>query len=86
MINCFLHGLICPDTLVGDYNKVYIFICNKFPIQRVILPHSGGHNSLLKFTIKCEDVITDHGKWARWQTTEDCYPKYHHMAIRLNLQ
>ena len=36
MINCFLrnlfnsilsyfsHGLICPDTLVGDYNKVYI--------------------------------------------------------------
>ena len=35
MINCFLrnlfnsipsyfsHGLICPDTLVGDYNKVY---------------------------------------------------------------
>ena len=38
MINCFLrnlcnsipsyfsHGLFCPDTLVGDYNKVYIYI------------------------------------------------------------
>ena len=38
MINCslrnlfdsmpsyFSHGLICPDTLVGDYNKVYIYI------------------------------------------------------------
>ena len=38
MINCFLrnlfhsipsyfsHSLICPDTLVGDYNIVYIYI------------------------------------------------------------
>ena len=21
----FSHGLVCPDTLVGDYNKVYIY-------------------------------------------------------------
>ena len=38
MTNCFLrnifnsilsyfsHGLICPNTLVGDYNKVYIHL------------------------------------------------------------